>query len=245
MMAAGLILFAGWGYSHETRVTKAYTPNNLMRQSEEAVPADKPVALSADKVVRLHVRGNSNEKADQDVKLEVRDALMASFGRTLLSASSVGEARSVLTVALPEVERVAKACLSERGFTYDAKATLAVEQFPDREYRTVGSDLIYLPAGRYTALVVDLGRGEGDNWWCVMYPPLCYFDLVQRAVLRYGGTADESDREVALIVDELSTKEVPVEVRSLLLDSIKSGIKKLTAFWTKGRPSVTGAAQDP
>lgn len=250
-LAAGLILFAGWGFTHETKAAKAYTPTNLMRQSQEAVPADKPVAISPDKVVRLHVRGNSNDVADQGVKLAVRDAIMASFGKTLETLADghadSHEAERVLSSSLSEIEKVSVECLQENGFTYGAKAALKLDRFPERWYDTASGARVFLPAGEYRALVVDLGKGEGDNWWCVMYPPLCYFDLVQRAVLKYGGTDASPDAasEVALIVDELSTKEVPVEVRSLLLDTLRAGMKKLAEFLTKVRPGTTSASDAP
>jgi len=245
VLAAGLILFAGWGYSHETRASKAYTPNNLMRQSGEAVPADNPVAMSTHNVVRLHVRGNSNEKADQDVKVEVKDALMATFGEALSNVAGPKEAEELLESAIAEVESISASCLQKSNFEYGVRAAVKMDYFPEKQYELASGELYVLPAGWYKALVVDLGKGEGDNWWCVMYPPLCYFDLVQRAVQKYGGTSGENVREAALIVDELSTKEVPVEVRSLLLDSLRSGIKRLAALWTRERSSMTGVTQVP
>lgn len=242
-LAAGLILFAGWGFSQETKAAKAYTPNNLSRVTHEAVPAEKPVAaVTADKVLRLHVKGNSNSKEDQEVKLEVRDALVSRFGETLMALANQGasrdEAEKKIAASLDEIEKISVQCLRENGFSYGAKAALKMAYFPDRSYETASGSLVYLPAGEYRALVVELGSGQGDNWWCVMYPPLCYFDLVQRAVVRYGAAGEEpwdATKQVALIVDELKTKDVPVEVRSLLLDSIKSGIRKLTGFWSKVR----------
>lgn len=247
-LAAGLILFAGWGFSQETRAAKAYTPNNLSRLTHEAVPAEKPVAaVPADKVLRLHVKGNSNSTGDQEVKLEVRDALVSRFGETLMALANQGasrdEAEKEISASLDEIEEVSVNCLRESGFSYGAKAALKMAYFPDRYYETASGSLVYLPAGEYRALVVELGSGEGDNWWCVMYPPLCYFDLVQRAVVRYsaGDEPLDAEREVALVVDELGTKDVPVEVRSLLVDSIRSGIRKLSGLWSKAKPGPESA----
>ncbi len=231
VLAAGVIMFAGWGVTHETRAAKAYTPNNLLRQTQEAVPAEKITSVSAEDVLRLHVRGNSNDKADQDVKLEVRDVIMAGFGAVLSGAVDVKEAERLLEASLGEIERVAVDCLRARGFTYGARAAVKTERFPDRSYESASGEIIFLPEGSYRALMVELGSGKGDNWWCVMYPPLCYFDLAQRAVLKYGGASPGDALQVALIVDELSTKEVPVQVRSLLLDSIRSGLRRLSSLF--------------
>lgn len=246
VLAAGVILFAGWGFTQETRVVKAYTPQNLMRQSGEAVAAEKPAAISADEVVRLHVRANSNSPEDQAVKVAVRDALMENFGKTLSETGDFEEAKEVLTSRLPDIVEVAGYCLRVNGFRYDAKAALQREYFPEDCQYQVGDAFYLLPAGWYPALRVDLGKAEGDNWWCVMYPPLCYFDLVQKAVLKYGGAdAEPGVREAALIVDELSTKDVPVEVRSLLLDTLRSSIRKLAEFLTRVKPGATRASEMP
>ncbi len=246
-MAAGLILFAGWGFSQETRAAKAYTPNNLMRQANEALPAEKPAALSADNLIRLHIRGNSNEDADQEVKIKVRDALMETYGEALDGVSGAGEAEKVLSKSLADIERVAAECLRESGFTYGAKAAVRVDYFPDKQYELASGGRIYLPAGKYKALVVELGSGKGDNWWCVMYPPLCYLDLVQRAVLLYpaeGGAPAEA-KSAAMIIDEAKAEDVPVQVRSLLVDGVRSGFRKLADLWAKKWPSVFGAHSAP
>jgi stage II sporulation protein R len=242
-VAAGLILFAGWGFSQETKAAKAYTPNNLMRQGNDAVPADKPTAMSAENLVRLHIRGNSNEGPDQQVKLKVRDALMLSFGKALDGLAGADEAGQALSKSLPEIERVAAECLKENGFSYGAKAAVRMDYFPDKQYEMASGGLLYLPAGQYKALVVDLGEGAGDNWWCVMYPPLCYLDLVQRAVLKYGGDsmAPAGAMQAAIVVDESQVKDVPVEVRSLLVDSLRSGFRRLADLWAKRWPGIASA----
>ncbi|MEX0974073.1 MAG: stage II sporulation protein R [Bacillota bacterium] len=235
----------GWGFSQETKAARAYTPNNLMRQPQDAVPADKPTAMATESIVRLHIRGNSNEPSDQGVKEKVRDELMQSFGKTLDDAVDAREAERILSKSLPDIEQVAAACLQRNGFSYGAKATVKMDYFPDKQYETAAGDLIYLPAGQYKALVVDLGKGAGDNWWCVMYPPLCYFDLVQRAVLKYGPEgAPAGGTQTALIVDELATKGVPVEIRSFLLDSVRAGFARLADLWNRSRPGPTSASEE-
>ncbi len=245
-VAAGLILFIGWGYSQETKAAKAYTPNNLIRTSPDALPADKPETMSTDQVVRLHIKANSNGPADQSVKESVRDAIMGSFGESLLGISDVKEAEKVLTKALPKIEDVASKCLEENGFSYGAKATIKMADFPDKSYELAAGKLVYLPAGEYKALVVYLGAGDGDNWWCVMYPPLCYLDLVQRAVLKQGGqNGSVSGKQAVAIIDELATKDVPVEVRSLLLDSIKAGLSRLSDILANIEAKVLSANNNP
>jgi len=227
-VVSGLILIMGWGYVRVTKAEKAYTPNNLLRLTEEAVPADR------ESFIRLHLRGNSDEPEDQAAKEKVRDAIMETFGKSLAGLRDSGEAEKALSRALPDIERLAIACLKDNGFSYGAKAAMKKTDFPDRYYEFVDGSTLYLPAGQYNALIVDLGRGEGGNWWCLMYPPLCYLDLVQRAVLL--STASPATKGVpAAIIDEEAAKDVPVEVRSLLLDTLKAGLTRLTDFIAKGR----------
>ena len=225
---SGLILFAGWAYAGVGKTVRAYTPDNLTRLSQESIPVDK------DNVIRLHIRGNSNEGADQEVKERVRDALMERFGETLATLPDAKVARQALENAVPEMEAVANACLKANGFAYAAKAAVKTDYFPDKQYEMADGRTVYLPAGQYTALVVSLGEGKGDNWWCVMYPPLCYLDFVQRTVV-LPKKDDDKSAVAAVLVDELRARDVPVEVRSLLLDAIKSGAAKLADFLARAR----------
>ena len=248
-VVSGLILFIGWAYAGTGRAERAYTPDNLTRITQESVPVDK------DNVVRLHIKGNSDLGPDQAVKEKVRDALMERFGDLLEGVPNAEEACRVLKGAVPEIETVATACLRENGFSYGATAAVKTDYFPDKQYELADGRIIYLPAGQYTALVVNLGKAEGDNWWCLMYPPLCYLDLVQRAVILKGaqagaapskdGTGTVKPETVAVLVDELRAKDVPVEVRSLLLDALKSGITKLSDFltraWAEAEKALAGS----
>lgn len=228
-MAAGLILFAGWGFSQARRAEQAYTPNNLMRSTPDVIPTN---------TIRLHIQGNSDGDLDQGVKLVVRDALMENFGEQLAGVGDVKDAEKVLCSAIPDIEKVAEMCLKESGMTYGAKAAVKTVYFPDKTYELVNGQELFLPQGDYRALQVVLGKGEGKNWWCVMYPPLCYFDLVQRGVvpgvpaaLSQLGAQIEVSREAApevLVIDESRAKEIPVEVRSLLLDTIRAGIVRIS-----------------
>lgn len=119
-------------------------------------------------VIRLHILANSDSEEDQRVKLLVRDALLNS-GKEIFSGSvSKADAGKCLELQKEELIETANQVLAENGFDYKTRITLAEEYFTTRSY----GDLT-LPAGEYTALKVILGSGEGHNWWCVMFPPLC------------------------------------------------------------------------
>lgn len=129
----------------------------------QKTPAPEPEYL------RMHVRANSNSAEDQAVKYEVKEAIVGFLMPVAASADDKEEAIALLRARLPEIEEVADEVLAENGFSYTARASVREEEFPTRVYEGVT-----LEAGVYDALIVELGTGKGDNWWCVIYPPLCF-----------------------------------------------------------------------
>ena len=119
--------------------------------------------------LRVHIRANSNSEEDQAVKYKVRDAVVAFLTPVVAECESKSEAIAEITKKLPEAEKVAEGVLEENGYAYGAKASIRKEEFPTRVYESVT-----LEAGVYDALILELGTGKGDNWWCVVYPPLCF-----------------------------------------------------------------------
>lgn len=119
-------------------------------------------------VLRLHVIANSDTSVDQNLKLRLRDYILQE-GKDIFNGSvNVENAVKKIEPALPELEKSAKAFVNRAGFDYDVKISLSNEYFTTRTYETVT-----LPAGKYLALRVVIGSGEGHNWWCVMFPPMC------------------------------------------------------------------------
>lgn len=129
----------------------------------------RPEDGTAAAYLRLHVRSNSDSAADQAVKYEVKEAIVEYLTPVAASAESKEEAVAALEAALPGIERTANAVLAENGFAYLSRAEIRAEEFPTRVY-----DGVTLEAGVYDALIVELGSGKGANWWCVVYPPLCF-----------------------------------------------------------------------
>lgn len=119
--------------------------------------------------LRIHIRADSNDTADQNVKYQVKSAVVDYLTPYLASATTKQQAMSVVKSHLSDIEGVCDKVLSQNGFTYKSHAKLTAEQFPDRAYGDVT-----LAAGVYDALIIELGSGSGNNWWCVVYPPLCF-----------------------------------------------------------------------
>lgn len=120
-------------------------------------------------LVRLHVLANSESLADQRLKLSVRDELLAKINTLLSAAASLAEAEYIIKENIVLLESICHEVLAEAGVDYRARLQLGVFAFPDKYYRS-----LHLPAGRYRALNVTLGTGSGRNWWCVVFPSLCF-----------------------------------------------------------------------
>ncbi len=121
-----------------------------------------------EEVVRLHILANSDSKIDQDVKIKVRDALLKTNTDILKSGVTTENAHKYFKNSKKELLKTANNILKENGFDYIAKITLTEEYYETRNYGNY-----VFPAGKYLSLRVILGEGEGKNWWCVMFPPMC------------------------------------------------------------------------
>ena len=137
----------------------------------------------AEQMVRLHVVANSDSAEDQAVKLRVRDAVLARAEPWLEEASTQKEALDILAAHLPELAQTGAEVVGE-GVT--VTASIAQDAwFPTKEYEDFA-----LPAGKYTALRITLGEGEGKNWWCVVFPPLCLGSVSETVAERAGNFSD-------------------------------------------------------
>ena len=125
----------------------------------------------ADKLIRFHVIANSDSEEDQALKLKVRDRIIDKMSIKLEKAESLDQARDILNSSIEEVNSIAREVIIEEGFDYDVNTMLSNENFPDKIY----GDYVF-PQGTYEAYRVIIGSGEGQNWWCVMFPPLCFVD---------------------------------------------------------------------
>ena len=149
----------------------------------------------AQKMIRLHVIANSDSEADQALKLEVRDKVLDFTTTVLQRSADMEDAQVRLREELTRIETIARREIAAQGYDYPVTAQLASAEFPLKEY-----DGFSLPAGEYMALRLVIGEGEGRNWWCVVYPPLCTAaaaDMPQTAI-QAGLTGDD----VSLITGE-------------------------------------------
>ena len=144
-------------------------------------------------VVRLHILANSDSAEDQSLKLKVRDAILEASADWQEVAATPEEALALAEERLPHIQAVAEQTVATEGYHYPVKAEVCRMYFTTRQY-----DTVTLPAGQYDAVRVSIGEAEGQNWWCVMYPPLC----VGAATDRKKATSLWSDKQKDLVRSE-------------------------------------------
>jgi stage II sporulation protein R len=147
---------------------------------------------------RLHIIANSDSEEDQSVKLAVRDEILKLSADGMKKVSSKEEAEEYIRKNLQIIEEKAQEVLDEKDFPYKAKAYLGRFEFPEKTY----GNTTY-PAGEYEALRIVLGKGEGKNWWCVMFPPLCLQDLPEEQLKKLMENKDEIKVEYTSFFKEL------------------------------------------
>ncbi|MDE7079510.1 MAG: stage II sporulation protein R [Clostridia bacterium] len=122
-----------------------------------------------DTYLRIHIRANSNDATDQSVKYKVKESIVEYMSPKLNGVSDKSQAMAILADNIAGMKSVADKVLAQNGYDYKSTVSIRQEEFPVRTY----GDLT-LESGVYDALIIELGSGKGDNWWCVVFPPLCF-----------------------------------------------------------------------
>ena len=132
-----------------------------------AIPTEADAEIYSD-TLRLHILAASDSDEDQALKLRVRDGILAEYSAQLSEMTDLEDARATLEARLPDIVATAERIVTEAGYDYTVTASLGEEWYDTRDYGEVS-----LPRGVYTSLIIRIGKGQGRNWWCVMYPPMC------------------------------------------------------------------------
>lgn len=171
----------------------------------------------SDAVFRLHVLANSDSEADQNLKLKVRDSLLNYMNEICSNCSTKEEAISIAQKNQNKFQEIAEETIISNGFNYSVKINIGNFYFPTKNYGDIS-----LPAGFYDSLRVEIGEAKGQNWWCVMFPSLCFIDISSGVV----------DNEAKENLEENLEKES----YSIISDNKKSNIKfkfKLIEFFAE------------
>lgn len=137
--------------------------------------------LAFDGILRFHVRANSDDEKDQEVKMAVKEDVLHFLKPKLDSCKTVEESKQVIVDNLQNIYTIAVDTLTEQGFDDSVMVYMTTEDFPAKQYGDVT-----LPAGEYEALRIDIGEAKGKNWWCIMFPPLCFIDESTAVITQEG-----------------------------------------------------------
>ena len=154
----------------------------------------------SESVLRLHVIANSDEKEDQELKLKVRDRVLSYMNEIGANAKNKEEAIQIATSHLEDFKSLARTVILENGYDYPVEVQIGNFSFPTKTYGDIS-----LPSGYYDALRIKIGKSEGQNWWCVMFPPLCFVDVSSGIVPEESKETmkqDLSEEEFALISNQ-------------------------------------------
>lgn len=173
----------------------------------------------AKEIIRFHVLANSDSAEDQALKLKVKDELIKDLSPLLSNTASIDEARIILSGKLDFIKEIAETTIKQNGYSYSVKVTLEDCYFPLKVYGNYS-----FPPGIYEALRVQIGAAEGKNWWCVMFPPLCFVDET------YSVVDEDTDKQLKHLLteeeyDTLVSQDKPVKIKFKIWDSIKSLFK--------------------
>ncbi len=170
-------------------------------------------------VIRFHVRANSDKKEDQDLKLKVRDEILKEMGEKFEDTASIDESRAIIKKNIEEIKSIAENVIAQEKKDYPVDVSLGIEEFPVRTY----GNLVF-PQGNYEALIVEIGEAKGQNWWCVMFPPLCFVDVVHTYAY-----VDAESKLGDYIVDE----NQPLKLKSKIVDIVADlNNKDDVYFWS-------------
>ncbi len=169
----------------------------------------------AKEIIRFHVIANSDSDKDQALKLKVKDKLVEKLTPLLINASSIKEARAIITKNEDLIQKTAEATIKKCGYDYSVSVSLGKAYFPLKLYGNYS-----FPPGYYEALRVQIGESKGKNWWCVMFPPLCFVDET------YSVVDKETNQKLEHLLtkeeyDSLITQKTPIKIKFKLWESFK------------------------
>src|SRR5690625_715523 len=169
----------------------------------QEVSSESPYQTIPDEAIRLRILANSDSEKDQQIKREVRDKVNEYIRELVEKIDDISEARKLINASIPDVQKIVDDTLKEQGITYSSTVEYRSNvTFPLKIY----DDFVY-PAGEYEAVLISIGEGKGANWWCVLFPPLCFLDFSN------GTTVAETDESEQQETEEDNVEEEEVEVK--------------------------------
>ncbi|MBY8911725.1 stage II sporulation protein R [Bacillus sp. YC2] len=176
----------------------------LKKEETAQASANEPVVIP-DEAIRLRILANSDDDKDQKLKRQIRDAVNKEITGWVKDITSIEEARRLIRSKLPEIKEIAKETMKKKGMHQSVSVDFNKISFPTKLY----GNMVY-PAGKYEAILITLGEGEGANWWCVLFPPLCFLDFSNGEAVKdqedKKQQQEETQKQTAKALDDLKEK---------------------------------------
>lgn len=171
-----------------------------------------------DSLIRFHVIANSDSDEDQQLKLKVKNKVIDYLYPYLKESDSLDNSRKIINDNINNIKALAESVINEEGYSYNVNVQLSRENFPDKSYGN-----IVLPQGNYEAFRIIIGSGEGRNWWCVMFPPLCFVDE-SKAEVEYDKFEEEVEKQKKSKTRNVKSSN-DIKVKFKLVEVIQSLVK--------------------
>lgn len=196
-----------------TGMANTQSSNNQVKNNDEMLES------ISSKIIRFHVIANSDSDKDQNLKIKVKDAVIKYLFPKLNDSKDISQSREILKANDENIKNIALKVIHDNGYDYSVKSTLSHENFPVKTYGD-----ITLPEGNYEAYRIIIGSGQGKNWWCVMFPPLCFIDITRGSI---------SEDETKSSMERVLTKD-----EYKYIDNSKTAKSKSTKKNSSGKPKI-------
>ena len=180
---------------------------------------------------RLHVIANSDSPEDQSLKRDVRDAVLVFIRQELTGSKDIADTKAILGNDLEKIKSIARDVILKNGKNYNIRTTLGIYPFPTKSYGD-----ITLPAGNYQALRLVIGNGGGANWWCVLFPPLCFVDVTHGTVpdsVKEDLKDALTDEEYDILTSADEESDLPIKIKFKIVELFQDSKLKVTSTLNK------------
>ncbi|MEC1735003.1 stage II sporulation protein R [Bacillus mojavensis] len=177
-----------------------------LAKEETAQQSENEPVVIPDEAIRLRILANSDRDEDQELKRRIRDAVNKEITTWVKDITSIEEARRLIRSKLPEIKEIAKETMEKEGASQSISVDFDSISFPTKLY----GSMVY-PAGEYEAILITLGNGEGANWWCVLFPPLCFLDFSNGEAVKEQEDKEASKKQTEKALEDLTAKAEKAE----------------------------------
>ncbi|AZV49746.1 stage II sporulation protein R [Bacillus halotolerans] len=177
-----------------------------LAKEETAQQSENEPVVIPDEAIRLRILANSDRDEDQALKRHIRDAVNKEITTWVKDITSIEEARRLIRSKLPEIKEIAKETMEKEGASQSISVDFDKISFPTKLY----GSMVY-PAGEYEAILITLGNGEGANWWCVLFPPLCFLDFSNGEAVKEQEDQEASKKQTEKALEDLTAKAEKAE----------------------------------